>query len=57
MILSGPSAFLIFRFVRRFVTSHGHGRWWETESESGGTACVGPEWPEALVVFFLSSLL
>ena len=59
-ILSGPAAFLIFSFVKRFFTS----RVWtmkgcggRPESESGGTACLGLEWLEALVVFFLSYLL
>ena len=53
-ILSGPAAFRIFSFVKRFFTS----RVWtmkgcggRPESESGGTACLGLEWLEALVVF------
>ena len=59
-IVSGPAAFLIFSFVKRIFTSHGwtvKGGGGRPESESGGTACVGPEWLEALVVFFLSNLL
>jgi len=59
-ILSGPDAFLIFSFVKRFFTCYGRtlkGGGGRPESESGGTACVGPEWLEALVVFFPSNLL
>ena len=59
-ILSGPAAFLIFSFVKTFYTSHGRtvkGGGGRPESESGGTACVGPEWLEALVVSFLLNLL
>ena len=40
-ILSGPAAFLIFSFVKRFFTSHGwtvNGGGGRPESESGGTA-------------------
>ena len=52
-VLSGPAAFLIFSFVKRFFTSHdwikGGGR--RPESESGGTDCLGLEWLETLVVF------
>ena len=54
-ILSGPAAFLIFSFVKRYFISHGRtvkGRGGRPESESGGT-----EWLEALVLFFLSNLL
>ena len=45
-ILSGPAAFLIFTFVKRFLTSQGRtvkGGGGRPESESGGTACVRPQ--------------
>ena len=44
--------------MKTFYTSHGRtvkGGGGRPESESGGTACVGPEWLEALVVSFLSN--
>jgi len=59
-ILSGPATFLIFSFVERIFTSHGwtvKGGVGRPESESRGPACLGLEWLEALVVFFLLNLL
>ena len=59
-MLSGPAAFLMFSSVNNLFTSHSwiaKGIGGRPESESGGTACLGLEWLEALVVFFMSYLL
>ena len=43
-ILSGPAAFLIFSFMKRFFTSHGwavQGGVGRPETESGCRACLG----------------